>query len=126
MVCDADHSPPSSTVVTNEWSCTSTPLHAFMHRETLHFPWSWPILLQNPPGRCQENCISIIIVLYMIHTAVSTQPIVSDPNSALVQVTVLETSVLSAAVCTAVIGCEMDTPHKHHQTLQPWIFLQIC
>ena len=37
MVCDADHSPPSSTVVTNEWSCTSTPLHAFMHRNNVTF-----------------------------------------------------------------------------------------
>jgi len=33
IVCVADHSPPPSIVVTNEWSCTSTPLHAFMHRD---------------------------------------------------------------------------------------------
>jgi len=33
MECDADHSPPSSIVVTNKWSYTSTPLHAFMYRD---------------------------------------------------------------------------------------------
>jgi hypothetical protein len=35
MEGDADHSLPSSIVVTNKWSCTSTPLHAFMHRDNL-------------------------------------------------------------------------------------------
>ena len=37
MLCDTDHSPPSSIVVTNECSCTSTPPHASMHRDNFTF-----------------------------------------------------------------------------------------
>ena len=60
-------------------SCTQT---------TLPFSWSWSILLWNPPGRCQENCINMNTALRIIHRALSTQHTVSDPNFAHSQVTV--------------------------------------
>jgi len=47
---------------------------------TLPFSWSWHILSRNPPARCQENCISIVIFLHMIHKALSMQHIVRDHN----------------------------------------------
>ena len=57
---------------------------------TLPFYWSWPILLQNPPGRCQENCINMNTVAHVMYRALSTQHIVSDSNLTLVHVIVYQ------------------------------------